>query len=93
VPSFEQIFDRYEPLHLFIIACHPPVCTRAIYLIAFKGQSNIRTAQAYWVTENTLHFVTLQGERRQAPINSIDRELTIRLNRERHLDFCLPAEQ
>jgi hypothetical protein len=23
VPSFEQIFDRYETLHLFIIACHP----------------------------------------------------------------------
>jgi hypothetical protein len=66
---------------------------KPIYLIAFKGQSNIRAAQAYWVTENTLHFVTLQGERRQAPINSIDRELTIRLNRERHLDFCLPAEQ
>jgi hypothetical protein len=29
VPSFEQIFDRYEPLHFFIIACHPRVCTRA----------------------------------------------------------------
>ena len=29
VPSFEQIFDRYEPLHLFIIAGHPYVCTRA----------------------------------------------------------------
>jgi len=29
VPSFEQIFDRDEPLHLFIIACHPRVCTRA----------------------------------------------------------------
>jgi hypothetical protein len=23
VPSFEQIFDRDEPLHLFIIARHP----------------------------------------------------------------------
>jgi hypothetical protein len=29
VPSFEQIFDRDEPLHLFIIARHPRVCTRA----------------------------------------------------------------
>jgi hypothetical protein len=29
VPSFEQIFDRYEPLHFFIITCHPRVYTRA----------------------------------------------------------------
>jgi hypothetical protein len=28
VPSFEQIFDRDELLHLFNIACHPRVCTR-----------------------------------------------------------------
>jgi hypothetical protein len=27
--AFEQIFDRDEPLHLFIIARHPRVCTRA----------------------------------------------------------------
>jgi len=65
---------------------------KPIYLIAFKGQNNVRAAQAYWVTDNTLHFVTLQGEARQAPINSIDRELTIRLNRERRLDFRLTAE-
>jgi hypothetical protein len=30
VPSSEQIFDRDEPLHLFIIARLPRVCTRAI---------------------------------------------------------------
>jgi hypothetical protein len=66
---------------------------KPIYLIAFKGQSNIRAAQAYWVTGDTLHFVTLQGEQRQAPVNSIDRALTSRLNRDRQIDFRLPAEQ
>ena len=30
VASFEQIFDRDEPLHLFIIDRHPRVCTRAM---------------------------------------------------------------
>jgi len=30
VPSFEHIVDRDEPLHLFVIACHPRVCTRAV---------------------------------------------------------------
>jgi hypothetical protein len=34
-----------------------------------------------------LHFVTLQGEQRQAPVNSIDRALTSRLNRDRQIDF------
>jgi len=29
MPPFEQILDRDEPLHLFIIARHPHVCTRA----------------------------------------------------------------
>jgi len=66
---------------------------KPIYLIAFKGQTNIRAAQAYWVTANTLHFVTLQGEQRQAPVNSVDRTLTFRLNRDRHVDFRLPDEQ
>jgi hypothetical protein len=66
---------------------------KPIYLIAFKGQSNISAAQTYWVTGNTLHFVTVQGEAKQAPIDSIDRALTSRLNRDRHVDFRLPAEQ
>jgi hypothetical protein len=32
VPSFEHVFDRDEPLHLFIIARHPRVCTRALMI-------------------------------------------------------------
>jgi len=64
---------------------------RPIYLIAFKGQDNIRAAEAYWVTGSTLHFVTLQHEQRQAPLDSVDHALTLRLNRERHVDFRLPA--
>jgi hypothetical protein len=66
---------------------------KPIYLIAFKGQSNIRLAQAYWVTGDILHFVTLQGEQRQAAVNSIDRALTLRLNHDRHVDFLLPNER
>lgn len=64
---------------------------RPIYLIAFKGQDNIRAAEAYWVTGTTLHFVTLQHEQRQAPLDAVDRTVTLRLNRERHVDFRLPA--
>lgn len=64
---------------------------KPIYLIAFKNQDNIRAAEAYWVTGGTLHFITLQHEQRQAPLDSVDRALTNRLNRERHVDFHLSA--
>ena len=64
---------------------------RPIYLIAFKNQDNIRAAEAYWVTGATLHYVTLQHEQKQAPLDLVDRALSYRLNRERHVDFQLPA--
>lgn len=64
---------------------------RPIYLIALKNQDNIRAAEAYWVTGATLHYVTLQHEQRQAPLDLVDRALSYRLNRERHVDFRLPG--
>jgi hypothetical protein len=66
---------------------------KPIYLIAFKNQDNLRAAEAYWVTGGTLHFITLQREQRQAPLDSVDRSLTNRLNRERHMDFHLPGTE
>jgi len=39
VPSLEQIFDRDKPLHLFIIARHPRVCTRALNFPAIMDLS------------------------------------------------------
>ena len=66
---------------------------RPIYLIAFKNQDNIRAAEAYWVTGATLHYVTLQHEQKQAPLDSVDRAISYRLNRERHVDFGLPGAE
>ena len=56
-----------------------------------KDADNIRAAEAYWVTGATLHYVTLQHEQKQAPLDLVDRALSYRLNRERHVDFQLPA--
>ena len=39
VPSFEEIFDRDEPLHLIIIARRARVCTRA-NIRAFAPETN-----------------------------------------------------
>ena len=60
-----------------------------IYLIALKDHT-IYAAVAYSVQVDTLIFVTLSNEQKRAPLNSIDRGLSLQLNRERHVNFQLP---
>ena len=60
-----------------------------IYLIAMRDHV-IRAAASYWVDGQTLHYVTLQHEERQAPLDSVDRGLSMQLNRERRVQFQLP---
>ena len=61
------------------------------YIIAFTDTS-IRLADAYWVKDDTLYYVASDHELAQAPLNSIDRPLSERLNCEKNLPFYLPAE-
>ena len=63
-----------------------------LYLIAFRDQS-IRAAAAYWTEGAMLHWVTLEHEHKQAPLNTVDRDLSGQLNRERRVAFSLPASQ
>lgn len=60
-----------------------------IYLIATKDQL-IRAAASYWVSGNTLHYVTLQRQEQQVALDTVDRALTMQLNRERRVSFQLP---
>jgi hypothetical protein len=60
---------------------HPP---------AFTGHS-IRAAAADWVDGKTLHYVTLEHEQKQAPLDTLDRAFSLQLNRERHVAFSMPA--
>jgi len=60
-----------------------------VYLIATKDNL-IRAAAAYWVDGRTLHYVTLQHEEKQVTLDSVDRGLTMQLNRERHVAIQLP---
>lgn len=60
-----------------------------VYLIAFQDGS-IQAALAYWVDGNTLHYVSTRREQREAPLESVDRALSQRLNRERRLELHLP---
>jgi hypothetical protein len=59
-----------------------------VYLIAFKDHE-IRAVSAYWITGTTLHFVTLEHQEHTAQMDTVDRDLSTRLNRERHLAFSL----
>lgn len=60
-----------------------------VYLIAFNDRS-IRAATAYWVDGRTLHYVTLEHQETQVPLDSVDRSLSLQLNRERNVPFQLP---
>ena len=59
------------------------------YLIAFKS-GVVRLVDQYWVSGNTLYYLTADHERRAAPVASVDRALSVRLNSERNVDFNLP---
>jgi hypothetical protein len=63
-----------------------------VYLIAFRDHT-IFAAMAYWAEGGTLHYVTLEHEQKQAPLNTVDRDLSGQLNRERRVAFSLPAAQ
>ncbi len=53
-------------------------------------QKNIWVTQDYSYAEGNLIFKTLQGEEKKTPIRSIDRALTLQLNRNCGLSFQLP---
>jgi hypothetical protein len=84
VRSYDQYGQEVEPS-----GPAPSSNGSPIYLIAMKDQT-IRAAAAYWVDGRTLHYVTLQHEEKQAPLDSVDRGLSLQLNRERRVAFQLP---
>jgi hypothetical protein len=61
-----------------------------IYLIALNDQS-VLTALAYWVQGDTLNYITLTDAQNHVSLALVDRDLSIRLNRERQVQFRLPA--
>jgi hypothetical protein len=60
------------------------------YLIAFKDHT-VYSAVAYWIDGDTLHYFTPGNVHNQVSLSLVDRDLTIRLNRELGSDFQVPA--
>ena len=61
-----------------------------LYLIALRDH-NILASFTYWVEGGMLHYVTEDHAMREVPLSDVDRELSERLNRERNMNFRLPA--
>jgi len=74
------------------VAAAAPVNNRPdqpYFLIAMKD-TTIYAASAYWVENNTLNYVTIQGNENQVSLDLVDRDLSQRLNRDRNISFGLP---
>jgi len=59
------------------------------YLLAFKDHT-VYSAVAYWFDGDTLHYFTTGSTHNQASVSLLDRELTLRLNKELGTDFKIP---
>jgi hypothetical protein len=57
-----------------------------IYLIALKD-TTVRQAIGHWTDGTTLHYVTPKASVNRVSLDMVDREMTVRLNAERKLEF------
>jgi hypothetical protein len=59
-----------------------------MFLIALKDGS-VLTSVAYWVQDATLNYITMAGAHNHVSVSMVDRDLSIRLNAERQVQFRL----
>jgi hypothetical protein len=52
---------------------------------------SVRSASAVFVTNNVLHYVDREEKNLRISMDEVDREATLKLNRERKLNLWLPA--
>ena len=89
VRNYDQYGQEITPSRAGSNAAAGPASNSSpIYLVAFKD-GTIRAVDSYNVKGDTLHYVTLQHEEKEAPLDSVDRNLSQRLNRERNVAFSL----
>ena len=90
-PVRSEIHDYKEPAPL---PTTPPIAKgeEVTFLIALNDGS-VHAASAVWVQDKVLHYIDSDDRHHEVPLQSVDRALTRRLNRERKLDLWLPAAQ
>jgi hypothetical protein len=86
-PQGAQPMTREYPEH----ASAPPPAARApIYFQIAMKDGSVYAALAYWVQNGLLHYVDLDENRAQVPVNAVDQERSEKLNKARQVDFRLP---
>lgn len=63
--------------------------TPKVYLLALKDGS-LRQSVAYWKEEQKLHYIRPDHKQESVAISELDRESTVRFNKERGIEFKLP---
>jgi hypothetical protein len=76
-----------KPLYRIAIPANEPARERKVQL---TYQNNLWVAHDYSYTNGILNFVTPEGEQKKTPVSSIDRALTLQLNRECGVNFEIP---
>jgi len=61
---------------------------QTLYLVALRS-GVIHTSREHWLEGDTLHFITRQGTRQTAALETVDLDFTRQLNAERGLSFVL----
>jgi hypothetical protein len=69
-----------------------PIEEPRTFAIALKDGTTV-SAAAVWVQDNVVHYVDSEGAHRRAPLDTIERDITARLNREQNLVLRLPPPQ
>ena len=72
-------------------AAASPQLGSPLYLIAQKD-GVIHAARSYGVDGGVVHYIDLDGTRKDVPLDRVDRTQSAELNRERHVEFHLPPE-
>ena len=70
----------------------PSGAEQPAFTIALNDGSRL-TATAVWVQNGSVHYVDLDDSSRETPLRLVDRNLTRKLNEDRHLNLRLPAAE
>lgn len=70
-----------------------PAARLPIYFSFALRDSSVVRALAYWVQDNTLHYVDQEGTQKRMSLAEVDRARSAKLNRERGIDFGLPNQE
>lgn len=65
-----------------------PSALSPLTLLVFRDHS-IQAVTDYWLEDGQLHYVTSDGARHMVPLDELDVDMSVQLNRERGVGFVL----